>query len=72
MIFDMKVALLVREDLEVWQKLNVVAMFAIGHDGANREALRAEPADSPDLVRLALRAPKKDVERATKGLTLHL
>lgn len=46
-------------------------MFATGHDAANRQAFRAEPADSPDLVGLALRGPKKDVERARKGLTLH-
>ena len=135
MIFETRVALLVREDLEVWQKLNVAAflatgmagaapeamgepyedaagrpytsllgqpllvfsasgtdllrarrlaqergltiaayvaaMFTTGHDAANREAFRAEPADSPDLVGLALRGPKKDVERATKGLKLH-
>jgi len=131
MIFETRVALLVREDLEVWQKLNVAAflatgmagaapeamgepyedaagrpytsllgqpllvfsasgtdllrarrlaqergltiaaMFTTGHDAANRDAFRAEPADSPDLVGLALRGPKKDVERATKGLKLH-
>ena len=131
MIFETRVAPLVREDLEVWQKLNVAAflatgmagaapeamgepyedaagrpytsllgqpllvfsasgtdllrarrlaqergltiaaMFTTGHDAANRDAFRAEPADSPDLVGLALRGPKKDVERATKGLKLH-
>lgn len=135
MIFDTKVALLVRDDLAVWQKLNiaaflatgiadaapdamgepyedaagrhyvrllgqpmlifaassadllrarrialergltmaayVAAMFTTGHDAANREAFRAEPSDTPDLVGLALRGPKKDVEKATKGLTLH-
>ncbi len=135
MIFDTKVALLVRDDLAVWQKLNVTAflatgiagaapeamgelyedaagrryarllgqpmlvfaassadlgqahrvalerglttaayvaaMFTTGHDAANREVFRAEPPDSPDLVGLALRGPKKDVDRATKGLKLH-
>lgn len=133
MIFDTKVAPLVREDPAVWQKLNVAAfratemagaapeamgepyedaagrpytsplgqpllvfsapdtdllrarrlaqergltiatyvaaMFTTRHDAANE--IRAEPADGPDLVGLALRGPKKDVERATKGLTLH-
>jgi len=49
----------------------VAAMFATGHDAANREAFRAEPADVPDLVGLALRGPKKDVDKATKGLKLH-
>jgi len=134
-IFEMKVALLVRDDLMAWQELNVAAflssgiagaapeamgepyedaagrryvsllgqpmliftasaadllkarrialerglttavyvaaMFTTGHDAANREAFRAEPADTPDLVGLALRGPKKDVDKATKGLRLH-
>ncbi len=136
MIFDTKVAILVLDDLETWQKLNVAAflatgiaaaapqalgepyedalgreharllgqpmmilaaktgslqrayqqaiernltravyvraMFSTGHDAANRAAFKAEPADAPDLVGLALRGPKKDVDRATKGTSLHL
>jgi hypothetical protein len=135
MVFDTKVAILVLEDLAVWQKLNVTAflatgiaaaapealgepyedaagrafarlfgqpmmvfaarpdgllrawrigieqaltpavyvraMFSTGHDAANRAAFRAEPADAPDLVGLALRGPKKAVDRATKGCSLH-
>ena len=135
MMFDTKVAILVQEDLAVWQKLNVTAflatgiaaaapealgapyedavgrqyarllgqpmlvfaakpeallrawrigvergltmavyvraMFATGHDAANRDAFRAEPADAPDLVGLALRGLKKDMDRATKGCSLH-
>lgn len=47
------------------------AMFATGHDSANREAFKAEPADTPDLVGVALRGAKKDVDRATKGASLH-
>lgn len=47
------------------------AMFATGHDAANRAAFKAEPADTPDLVGLALRGMKKDIDRATKGLSLH-
>jgi hypothetical protein len=134
-MFDTKVAILVRDDLAVWQKLNVTAflatgiagavpeamgepyedaagrsharllgqpilvfaastevlrrawqqslqrnltrsayvraMFETGHDSANRAVFRAEPADMPDLVGLALHGPKKDVDRATKGATLH-
>jgi hypothetical protein len=46
-------------------------MFATGHDAANRAAFIAEPADTPDLVGLALRGPKKDVDKATKGATPH-
>ena len=135
MVFDTKVAILVLEDLAVWQKLNVTAflatgiaaaapeamgepyedaagrqharllgqpmlifaagpetlqrawrqgiergltravyvraMFSTGHDAANRAAFLAEPADAPDLVGLALRGPKRDVDKATKGSSLH-
>jgi hypothetical protein len=133
--FDTKVAVLVLDDLPVWQKLNVVAflatgiagaapkalgepyedavgrtyarllgqpmlifaasgeqllrardvalernltiaayvaaMFRTGHDAANREVFKAEPAAAPDLVGLALRGAKQGVDRATKGLKLH-
>ncbi|EIM27045.1 DUF2000 domain-containing protein [Microvirga lotononidis] len=134
-MFDTKVAILVHEDLAVWQKLNVTAflatgiagavpeamgkpyedaagrfhgrllgqpilifaastealhrawqhslnrsltrsayvraMFETGHDAANRAVFRAEPADAPDLVGLALYGPKKDIDKATKGMRLH-
>ena len=49
----------------------VRAMFATGHDAANRAAFKAEPADAPDLVGVALRGPKRDVDRATKHASLH-
>lgn len=49
----------------------VRAMFSTGHDAANRAAFRAEPADAPDLVGLALRGGKRDVDKATKGAALH-
>jgi hypothetical protein len=49
----------------------VRAMFSTGHDEANRTAFRAERAEAPDLVGLALRGPKKDVEKAVKGTKLH-
>jgi hypothetical protein len=49
----------------------VAAMFATGHDTANRAAFRAENMDDPDLVGLALRGEKKQVDKATKGLQLH-
>lgn len=134
-MFDTKVAILVLDDLQVWQKLNVTAflatgiaggapeamgepyldaagvryaallgqpimimaadravllrarrqakerglacaayveaMFSTGHDAANREAFLAEPADEPALVGLALREPRKDVDKAVKGASLH-
>jgi hypothetical protein len=46
-------------------------MFATGHDAANRAAFKAEPADAPDLVGVALRGARKDVDRETEGLTFH-
>ena len=49
----------------------VRAMFSTGHDAANRAAFKAELADSPDLVGVALRGAKRDVDKATKGLALH-
>ena len=36
-----------------------------------RTAIRAGRADRPDLVGLAMRGPKRDVDKATKGETLH-
>lgn len=135
MMFDSKVAILVHEDMEMWQKLNVTAflatgiagavpeamgepyedaggrrhaallgqpilvfaassevfqrawqqaikreltcaayvraMFETGFDTANREVFRAEPADAPDLVGLALHGAKKDIDKSIKGARLH-
>jgi hypothetical protein len=56
---------------ELARAVYVRAMFETGHDAANRAVFRAEPADAPDLVGVALRGTKKDVDRATKGLRLH-
>lgn len=134
-MFDTKVAIIVRDDLAVWQRLNVVAflatgvacaapdamgepyvdakgrqygnmlgqpvlvfegdlaglqkahrvgvereltlvpyvfaMFSTGHDAANREVFMAEDADNLNLVGLALHGPKKAVDKAIKGLSLH-
>ncbi|PWC54303.1 DUF2000 family protein [Azospirillum sp. TSO22-1] len=134
-MFTTKIALIVREDLAVWQKLNVTAflasgiavsapdaigesyedaagrryarmlgqpvlifaadraqlqaahrgalerdltvaayvaaMFATGHDAANRAVFReADPADM-DLVGLAVRGDRKAVDKVVKGLALH-
>lgn len=134
-MFDTKVALIVRNDLQTWQRLNVVAflatgvaaaapealgepyidasghrygnmlgqpmmvfeadlaglqkahrvgrereltmqpyvyaMFATGHDEANRQVFLAEDPSNLNLVGLALRGPKKAVDKAIKGLSLH-
>lgn len=133
--FTTKVALIVREDLATWQKLNVTAflatgvaamapeamgepyedsvgrrysqllgqpmlvfsatreqlqgahrvaverglstavyvgaMFSTGNDVANRAALRAENPEDLDLVGLAVRGDRKQVDKAVKGLPLH-
>ncbi|MBN2991642.1 DUF2000 domain-containing protein [Pseudomonas cedrina subsp. fulgida] len=134
-MFDTKVAIIVRNDLLIWQRLNVVAflatgiasaapeaigetyidanghaygkmlgqpmlifeadpagiqnahrialarditavpyvfaMFSTGHDEANREAFMAEDPQNLNLVGLGIRGPRKAVEKATKGLSLH-
>ena len=49
----------------------VFAMFSTGHDEANREAFRAGDPGNLDFVGLALRGPKKAVDKAVKGLALH-
>ncbi|WP_396332218.1 DUF2000 family protein [Burkholderia anthina] len=72
-MFDTKVALIVRDDLAAWQKLNVVAFLATGVAAEAPEALGEpyEDAANPDLVGLALHGPKKAVDKAVKGLALH-
>lgn len=134
-MFDTKVAILVRNDLATWQRLNVTAflatgiaaacpeaigdtyvdangrqyasmcaqpilvfeagleqlqgahrsalereltmvpyvfsMFSTGHDAANREAFLAEDPAAMKLVGLAVRGPKKAVDKTIKGLALH-
>lgn len=56
---------------ELTRAVYVRAMFATGHDQANRDAFRQEPVDAPDLVGIAMRGPKKSVDKAVKGLALH-
>lgn len=51
--------------------LYVHAMFSTGHDDANREVFMAEDANTLNLVGLAMRGPKKGVDKAIKGLSLH-
>ena len=134
-MFDTKVAIIVRNDLTAWQRLNVVAflatgvasaapdamgqpyvdaagnrygtllgqpmmvfeadlaglqkahsigltrelalhpyveaMFSTGNDHDNRQAFLAEDPAHLNLVGLALHGPKKAVDKAVKGLSLH-
>jgi hypothetical protein len=58
-------------ELDLTRAVYVRAMFSTGHDSANRAAFRAEPPDQPELVGLALRGLKRQVDKATKGASLH-
>jgi hypothetical protein len=49
----------------------VEAMFATGHDAANRAVFAEEDPEAPNLVGLAVRGPRKAVDKAVKGLKLH-
>lgn len=135
MRFDTKIAVVVRDDLAVWQKLNVTAflsgglvggapelagepyvdasgkfygrlirqpvlvyvasademkrtakraaergqrisvytkeLFATSNDVDNRAAVAAVATDALDLVGLAIHADRKEVDKITKGLSLH-
>ena len=46
-------------------------LFATGNDVDNRAAVRAVATDNLDLVGLALHADRREVDKITKGLTLH-
>ena len=56
---------------ELTMAVFVEAMFDTGNDDDNRAVFAAEPADSPNLVGIALRGPKKMIDKALKGLPLH-
>ncbi|MDH0748788.1 DUF2000 family protein [Pseudomonas sp. GD03842] len=49
----------------------VFAMFSTGHDEANRAVFLEEDPDNLQLVGLALRGPRKAIDKAIKGLPLH-
>jgi hypothetical protein len=56
---------------ELMMAVYVQAMFSTGNDDDNRAAFSTEPADQPDLVGVALRGPRKMIDKAVKGLALH-
>lgn len=56
---------------DVTRAVYVEAMFSTGNDKANREAFLAEDAEAPNLVGIALHGPRKAIEKATKGVSLH-
>lgn len=49
----------------------VEAMFSTGHDAANRAVFAEEDPGALNLVGLAVRGPKKAVDKTVKGLRLH-
>ena len=134
-IFETKIAIIVRDDLPIWQKLNLTAfvtsgvahlapeavgqpyedadgtryapmlgqpvlvfaadrdglargldralrqgivpavytedLFATGNDIDNRAAVATVPRTALNLAGIAVRGPRRDVDRITKGLPLH-
>jgi hypothetical protein len=56
---------------EVPIALYTADMFATGHDAANRAAVRAVPAETLDIVGIALRAPHRDADAVLRGLSRH-
>jgi len=46
-------------------------LFATGNDVDNRAAVRAVVTDDLNLVGLGLHADRRDVDKVTKGLSLH-
>lgn len=49
----------------------VFPMFSTGHDEANRRVFLEQDPANLDLVGLVVRGPKKSVDKAIKGLSLH-
>lgn len=49
----------------------IYPMFSTGNDDANREIFQAESVENIDLVGLAMRGPKKVIDKVIKGLSLH-
>ncbi len=47
------------------------ALFATGNDTDNRAAVASVPTDKLDLVGLGLYAERREVDKMTKGLSLH-
>jgi hypothetical protein len=46
-------------------------LFAIGHDAANREAVRAVATADLDLVGIAVHGPRNTVDKIVKGARMH-
>jgi hypothetical protein len=70
---ETRIAVVVRDDLALWQKLNVVVFLAsgTGHDAANRGAVRQYVPDEMNMVDLAVREEKRLGDKITRGPKLH-
>jgi hypothetical protein len=47
------------------------ALFATGHDAANRAAVAAVTTEALDFVGMAVHGDRRDIDKVTKGLKLH-
>lgn len=76
MIFSADLKTLIRARNQAFQRdLDCAAyvrpMFSTGHDEANRAVFLQQDLEEPDLVGIAVRGLKKDVDKAIKGARLH-
>ena len=63
-MFDTKFAVVLREDLEVWQKLNVTAFLSGGIIGQKPELIGEPYRDYQRRVRMLVPLPRKAAETA--------
>ena len=69
--FDTKLAVVLRDDLAVWQKTNVAA-FLVSGIAATEPGVVGEPyRDAFDLVVIAFRADRKVAEKVVDRLRFH-
>jgi hypothetical protein len=69
--FDTKISILLRDDLEPWQRLNVCAFLASAVAGAHRELIGEPYADADDVAYLAMfRQPVLVLTGSKEVLTL--
>ena len=68
--FDTRVAIVIRTDLAVWQKLNVAAFLASGIGGSIGEVLGV-PRDQLSLVGIGVYGPRGAVDKAVRNARLH-
>jgi hypothetical protein len=62
--FPTKAAIVVRDDLAVWQRLNVTGFLV-------SRLVRAVGTEELDLVAIGIRAPHRDADAILRGLQRH-